>query len=430
MAEDSDLERTEPASTRKLEKAREDGDVPRSRELATCTLLLAGGAGLWMTGGNMMRQLNHMLAAGLTLDRGQIYDFDLLAARIAGNLGDLLLAFAPLAGILMLVALGSPLLIGGWLFSSKALVPNFGRLNPLSGITNLISKNSLVELGKAVAKSIVVGAIAYIVIARQFDAVIGLTTEPVAAGAAHVGHMMLVTFLSVVGGLVLIAAIDVPYQLWQYADKLKMTRQDVRQEAKESDGNPEIKAKIRAQQREMAKRRMMTEIPTADVVVTNPTHYAIALRYADGKMGAPRVVAKGADAVAARIREIAAEHHIPTLEAPPLARALYQHAELGDQIPEALYTAVAEVLAYVFQLRSFRKDGGVKPVLPTVLDVPPALDPHNPAFAAAKAAADAATIARANGGGIVPDAAAAVPPTTSAGLDASASVTISNRTTP
>ncbi len=399
MAEDSDLEKTEPASQRKLDQAREDGDVPRSRELATCTILLAGGAGLWITGGSMMRQLNHMLTAGLTLDRSQVYDFDLLTARIAGNLGDLLLAFAPLAGLLMLVALGSPLLIGGWLFSSKALAPNFARMNPLSGITNLISRNALVELGKAIGKATVVGLIAYLVISRQFDAVINLASEPLSTGAAHVGHMMLVTFLSIVGGLVLIAAIDVPYQLWHYADKLKMTRQDVRQEARESDGNPEIKAKIRAQQREMAKRRMMSEIPTADVVVTNPTHYAVALRYADGKMGAPRVIAKGADAVAARIREIAAEHNIPTLEAPPLARALFQHAELGDQIPEALYTAVAEVLAYVFQLRSFRKDGGLKPVLPTAFDVPPALDPHDPAFAAAKAAADAAKIARAGADG-------------------------------
>ena len=245
MAEDSDLEKTEPASQRKLDQAREDGDVPRSRELATCTILLAAGGGLWVTGDNMMRQLNHMLMAGLTLDRGQVYDFELLSARIAGNLGDLLLAFAPLAGLLVLVALASPLLIGGWLFSSKALMPNFGRMNPISGLTNLISKNALVELGKALGKAAVVGTIGYLVVSKQFDAVIGLSMEPLQNGAAHLGHMMLTTFIAIVGGLVLIAAIDVPYQLWHYADKLKMTRQDVRQEAKESDGNPEIKAKIR-----------------------------------------------------------------------------------------------------------------------------------------------------------------------------------------
>ena len=387
MAEESDLEKTEPASQQKLEKAREDGDVPRSRELGTCTLLLAAGAGLWVTGDSMVRNLNRMLVAGLALDRAQVYDFELLSARIAGNLGDLLLAFAPLAGILIMVALFTPMLIGGWLFSSKALMPNFGKLNPLTGIANLISKNSLVELGKAIGKALVVGSVSYLVISSQFNAVIGLGMEPLSTGASHLGHLLLTTFIAIVGGLILIAAIDVPYQLWHYADKLKMTRQEIRQEAKESDGNPEIKAKIRQMQREMAKRRMMSEIPTADVVVTNPTHYAVALRYADGKMGAPRVVAKGADAVAARIRAIAGEHNIPTLEAPPLARALYQHAELGDEIPEALYTAVAEVLAYVFQLRSFAKNGGQQPVLPEVLDVPPAMDPLNPA---AQIAADAA----------------------------------------
>lgn len=383
MAEGSDLEKTEPASERKLEQAREEGDVPRSRELATCTILLAAGGGLWITGGNMMRQLNHVMMSGLTLERAQIYDLDLLCAHIAGTLGDLLLAFSPLAGILMLVALASPILIGGWLFTAKSLVPNFTRLNPLSGLVNLISKNALVELVKAIGKALIVGVIAYLVIAKQFDAVINLGAEPVMSSVPHLGHMLLTTFLAIVGGLVLIAAIDVPYQLWNYANKLKMTRQDLRQEARESDGNPEIKAKIRAMQREMAKRRMMSEIPTADVVVTNPSHYAVALRYADGKMGAPRVVAKGADAMALKIREIAAEHNIPTLEAPPLARALFQHAELGDQIPEALYTAVAEVLAYVFQLRTFSKRGGERPVLPSEIDVPALLDPLNPAAVAA-----------------------------------------------
>lgn len=391
MAEDSDLEKTEPASERKLEKAREEGDVPRSRELATCTILLAAGGGLWATGDNMMRQLDHVLTSGLTLERAQVYDFQLLTARIGGTLGDLALAFAPLAGILMLVALASPILIGGWLFTAKSVMPNFTRMNPLSGLVRLVSKNALVELGKAVGKALIVGTIAYIVIAKQFDAMIGLSAVPLANGAAHLGHMMLMTFLAIVGGLILIAAIDVPFQLWSYANKLKMTRQDLRQEAKESDGNPEVKAKIRSMQREMAKRRMMSEIPTADVVVTNPTHYAVALRYADGKMGAPRVVAKGADAMALKIREIAAANNIPTLEAPPLARALFQHSELGDQIPEALYTAVAEVLAYVFQLRTFSQHGGNKPVLPEELDVPPLLDPLNPAAVAAAEAKAKAT---------------------------------------
>jgi flagellar biosynthetic protein FlhB len=250
----------------------------------------------------------------------------------------------------------------------------------------MFSTNSLVELGKAIGKTILVGVVAWFVVLAEMDDVLGLSAEPLESGIAHLGQILLFSFILIVGGLVLIAAIDVPYQLWHYANKLKMTREELRQESKESDGNPEIKAKIRQQQREMARRRMMSEIPSADVVVTNPTHYAVALKYSDGKMRAPKVVAKGTDVLAAKIREIATENNVPLLEAPPLARALYKHTELGDEIPEALYTAVAEVLAYVFQLRAYRTRGGARPNAPTELDVPPQLDPHNPASQAVSGA--------------------------------------------
>lgn len=388
MADDSDLERTEPASPRRLEQAREEGDVPRSRELATCTVLLAAGIGIWVFGGAMVRPLQRLLVAGLSFEREQAFDPALLLAGLGARLGDVLLAFAPLAVLLIVVAVGSPLLIGGWLFSTKALQPNFGKLNPLSGIKNMFSANAAMELVKAIGKTILIGAVAWMVINSQMDAVMGLGVESLKNGTAHLGHILLVSFLSIVGGLVFIALIDAPYQMWHYANKLKMTREELRQEAKESDGNPEIKAKIRQQQREMARRRMMSEIPNADVVVTNPTHYAVALKYADGKMRAPQVVAKGADEVAAKIREIARENNVPMLEAPPLARALFRHAELGDEIPEALYTAVAEVLAYVFQLRAFRQQGGAHPDAPTDLDVPAELDPLNPLAASGQANAN------------------------------------------
>jgi flagellar biosynthetic protein FlhB len=379
MAEGSALEKTDPASGRRLEQAREDGDVPRSRELATCTVLMAGGIGMWLFGDSMIRQLNGMLAKGLTLERAMAYDADMLLAHIATSIGELLIAFIPLAVLLMAVAAGSPLIIGGWLFSGKALQPNFARMNPLSGLGKMVSSTAAVELGKAIGKALLVGTVAWIVISHQIDAVLALGTEPLKSGTAHLASILLTSFISIVGALVLIALIDAPYQMWHYANKLKMTREQVRQESKESDGNPEIKAKIRQQQREMAKRRMMSEIPNADVVVTNPTHYAVALKYTDGKMGAPQVVAKGADEVAAKIREIARENNVPLLEAPPLARALFRHAELGDEIPQALYTAVAEVLAYVFQLRAYKKRGGKLPQAPSELDVPPQLDPLNPA---------------------------------------------------
>ena len=379
MAEESDLEKTEPASPRRLEQAREEGDVPRSRELATCTLLLGACGAFWFTGGHMIKQLNAMLAAGLSFDRDMAFDMNLLIARSSVHLVDLFIAFAPAALILMVVALASPMLIGGWLFSTKALQPNFGRMNPIKGIGNMFSVRALVELLKAIGKTVLVGWIAWMVVRYEIDAVMALSVEPLKSGTEHLGNLLLVSFVFIVSGLIIIAAIDAPYQVWQHAKKLMMSRQEVKQEMKESDGNPEIKAKIRQQQREMARRRMMSEVPTADVVVTNPTHYAVALKYSENGMRAPRVVAKGADEVAAKIREIAEENNVVMLEAPPLARALFRHAELGDEIPEALYIAVAEVLAYVFQLRAFSKHGGMRPEKPNDLDVPPQLDPLNPA---------------------------------------------------
>ncbi|MES2934950.1 MAG: flagellar biosynthesis protein FlhB [Pseudomonadota bacterium] len=398
MAEESDLEKTEPASPQRLEKAREEGDVPRSRELATVTVLLAAGGALWITGENLVRHLNAALRSGLGFDRDQAFDADLLLTRIAHDLMDVLLTFIPMGAVVMLVAIASPLLIGGWLFSANALMPKFGRMSPFKGLGNMVSTHSAVELGKAIAKTILVSAVAWMVIMHQKEAVLALGLESVKAGSAHMVHLLLTTFMAIVGGLVIIAAIDAPYQMWNYANKLKMTRQEVTQEAKESDGNPQIKAKIRAQQREMARRRMMSEVPTADVVVTNPTHYAVALKYAEGKMGAPTVVAKGADEVAAKIREIAQKNNVTIMEAPPLARALFRHTELGDQIPEALYTAVAEVLAYVFQLRVYRQKGGVRPDMPSDLVVPAQLDPLNPvALKAAALSASNNAASRSNG---------------------------------
>jgi flagellar biosynthetic protein FlhB len=378
MAEGSDQEKTEAASPRRLEKAREEGDIPRSRELATCTVLLGAGVGLWISGDAVVRAMNRMLSSGMGFNRAEVFDIDLLLVRLAKDLVDVLIAFAPLAGLLLLVALASPLLIGGWLFSGKALAPKFSRMNPMSGLTNMISAHAGVELIKAIAKAILVGVVSWMVISSQLDAMLALAVEPMKSSGAHLAHLLLTGFITIVCSLVLIALIDGPYQLWHYANKMKMTREEVRQENKESDGDPHMKARIRQTQREMARRRMMSEIPTADVVVTNPTHYAVALKYTEGKMGAPKVVAKGADAMAAKIREIAAEHKVPLLEAPPLARALYTHTDLGDQIPAALYTAVAEVLAYVFQLRAFNQRGGMRPQTPDDLDVPAELDPANP----------------------------------------------------
>ena len=379
MSDESDAEKTEPASQKKIDDARKEGDVPRSRELATFTVLMTAGVCLWTFGASLIRQLSTTLVSGLTLDREQIYNSDVLINRVTTDIGSVLIACLPLALAIMVVALASPLLIGGWLFTAKSFMPNFGKLNPIRGLGNMVSKNALVELFKALAKTLVVGVVAWFVVMSEKEAVLGLAVEPILAGSTHLAHLVAMSFLYMVGGLGLIAAIDGPYQMWHYADKLKMTRQELIQESKESDGNPQMKGKIRQMQREMSKRRMMADVPTADVVVTNPTHYAVALKYTDGQGGAPRVVAKGSDEVAAKIRELARENKVALLEAPALARALHKHTEIGDEIPEALYSAVAEVLAYVFQLRSYSKAGGNYPDRPTKLAVPPELDPHNPA---------------------------------------------------
>lgn len=377
MAEESDLEKTEQASPKRLEKAREEGDVPRSRELAACAVLFAAGLSLMMMQQPLNTALKQSLRSGLQFDRTVAFDPTVLLMRVSNTVFDLLVIFAPLAVVLLAVAVASPILVGGWVFSNKVFVPQFNRLNPLQGISNMFSKNAVVELIKSVGKAIIVAGVAYWVVSNDLKPILSLSNMPLEAGIGEVSDLMLSGFLTIVAALIFIAAIDVPYQLYHYAEKHKMTKEEIKQESKEAEGNPEIKGKIRQQQREMARRRMMSKIPTADVVITNPTHYAVAVKYQEEGMSAPIVVAKGADAVALKIREIAKENNIVTLESPKLARALYAHTELDQEIPEALYAAVAEVLAYVFQLRMFKQQGGFQPEVPKALPVPDALDPHS-----------------------------------------------------
>jgi len=375
--QDSDLEKTELPSQRKIDKAREDGQVARSRELSTFMGLVAGGAGLWMMGEVLGQGMLRLLHNGLTLDRELAFNIDLMLPRLHDLFMDILMTFVPFLGMLVLVALLSPMLMSGWLFSTKALQPKFGKLNPFSGIKRMFSAHSLIELVKALGKAILVGGIGAWVVWAERDEVLQLVSEPVASAIPHLNNMIWWSYAAIMAGMVLIVILDVPFQLYEHTKKLKMTKEEVRQEGKETEGDPQVKGRIRSMQREIARRRMMSEIPTADVVVTNPTHYSVALKYSEDKMRAPIVVAKGSHLLAARIKEIAKEHNVPILEAPPLARALHKHSELGSPIPEALYTAVAEVLAYVYQLRRYKKQGGVKPVKPGELPVPKELDPLN-----------------------------------------------------
>jgi flagellar biosynthetic protein FlhB len=382
-AEDSDLEKTEQPSQRRLDQAREEGQVARSRELSTFAVLMAGGAGLWLMGSSLSQSLIKLIREGLTLNADLIFSTEMLMPHLHSLALATLLAFLPFLLLLLAVATFSPLLLNGWLFTFKPLIPDFSKLNPVNGIGRMFSTHSLVELVKAIVKSVVVGGIGAWVIWHNRDNVLLLVSEPAIMAIPHLGNVMWTCFATIMGGMLIIVGVDVPYQLWEHSKKLKMTKQEVRQEAKETEGDPQVKAKIRSMQREMARRRMMAEIPTADVVVTNPTHFSVALKYSENGMRAPVVVAKGTHLMAAKIKEIAKANNVPILEAPPLARALYKHTDLGQSIPEALYTAVAEVLAYVYQLKRYKTAGGAYPQEPGDLPVPKELDPYttNPELA-------------------------------------------------
>jgi flagellar biosynthetic protein FlhB len=374
MAEDQHLEKTEAPSQRRLEKAREEGQVARSQELNTCAVLFGSGVLLYASASGLMREATQLLAGGLTLTRSQMLDTGQLLPQLFNQAWHALLALSPLlilvVGVVVLAQTG----VGGWVFTSKPFLPQFSRLDPMAGFGRMLSKHSLVELAKALLKTVLVAAVVAVAIWQESETLIALQSMSLPDGVASVGRLLGLTFIVGGASLILVAAIDVPFQIWSHHQRLRMTKEEVRQEMKETEGDPHIKARIRQQQREMARRRMMAAVPTADVVVTNPTHFAVALKYDSNAGRAPRVVAKGADAVAAKIRELAQTHRVPLLEAPPLARALFRHTELDDEIPAALYKAVAEVLAYVFQLRSYRPGAGSVPRPPRDLPVPAELD--------------------------------------------------------
>lgn len=375
MAEESDLEKTEPASERRLEKAYEEGQVVRSRELVTFVMLTTGAAALWTTGEMMGGHLSSAMRNGLHFERASAFDASHMMVQAGVVLLHALEALLPLLMMMLVAALVAPILLGGWLLSGKALLPKFSKLDPVAGIARMFSVESLAELVKTLIKSLLIGGIAWWVISGKLPVIMGLLSEPLHSALPHTLRLVAVSCALIVASLLLVAGIDVPYQLWSHARKLRMSREDLRQEQRESDGDPLLKAQIRRQQQQMSKRRMMAEVPKADIIVTNPTHYAVALKYADGEMRAPRVVAKGADLVALRIRALAQEHNIPILEAPPLTRALFSHTKLGQEIPLTLYAAVAEVLAWAYQLRRQYSEGGEVPRAPRDLPVPESLDP-------------------------------------------------------
>lgn len=375
MAEESDLERTEPASGRRLEQAREQGQVPRSREVGAFLILIVAAGSFWFMGPWIMHRVAAIFRRGLTVDVQLVREPHLMLVRFSDISLDALLAFAPFLLALVVAALVSPYFLGSWNFSLKALQPDLSRLDPLKGFSRLVSWSGLAELVKAVAKASLVGGVAVWVLWSERNDIVAIFGQPIEVGLTSAGHLINFSFLVVVAAMLLIVAVDVPFQLWQYHDKLKMSREEVRQEGKEMEGDPQVKGRIRQLQREAARKRMMGAVPTADVIVTNPTHFAVALAYKSG-MSAPKVVAKGRGDIALKIREIGAAHDVPMLETPPLARALYRHTDLDQEVPAALYAAVAEVLAYVYQLSNWRQVGGNYPRLPREILVPAELVPE------------------------------------------------------
>ncbi|MCK9990660.1 MAG: flagellar biosynthesis protein FlhB [Rugosibacter sp.] len=380
LAEDSDLERTEPASPRRLEKAREEGNVPHSRELMAFMVMAAGAGTFWVLGGWVAQGVASVLRRGLGFSREAAFNAGVMKDSTLSMAVDAFVYIGPLFLVVVAAIIATPFMLGGWVFSPKGFELDFTRIDPVKGVGRMFSWQSIAELVKALLKALLIGSVLYWVVMHEQDRLFALISQPIETGLVSFFQVLFFSFVALIGGLAVIAAMDVPFQLWQYHDRLKMTREELKQESRESEGDPQLKARIRSQQREMARGRMMSEVPKADVVVTNPTHFAVALKYDAKTMQAPVVVAKGMNLIAQRIRDIAGENHVPLLEAPPLARALHRHAEIGDPVPAALYSAVAEVMAWVYQMNAFAgQPNALPPVMPENIAVPETLDPGVPA---------------------------------------------------
>jgi len=352
MAEDSSQEKTELPTARRLEKAREDGDVARSKELSMAMIMIVTSALMIFMGGDIVMSLGHMMTDGLLLDRALIFDVQLLPVHLATILFEGFWAIVPILLVTLFITLLTPAFMGGWIFSTKAFMPKASKLSPIKGFGRMFGVKAIVELLKAVGKFLLVAGIGLFTLTWYSDGLLGLGKGSPEAAFMQAGEIMAWSVFFMCLSLVLIAAIDVPFQAYQHTKKLKMTLQEVKDEMKDVEGRPEVKAAIRQKQREMSMQRMIDAVPDADVVIVNPEHFAVALSYDQASEGAPKVVAKGVDHMSDRIREVAKENAIEIVRLPTLARAIYYTTELDQEIPEPLYLAVAQVLSYVFSLNN------------------------------------------------------------------------------
>lgn len=371
MAEQSETDdRTEEPTARRLQQAQERGQVPRSREFNTAIMLTVASVVLWIYGRHFVDGVARMMRHDFRLSRDEVFSQEALLRHFNEDIWEMVKLFGPFLLLMVLLALAAPIGVGGWNFSEEAMEPKFEKLNPWSGLKRMFAVHGLIELGKSLLKVLLISGVTWLLLRHYWGALLGLGAEPLASAIANasdiVGFSLLVLSLS----LGLVAAVDVPVQLWEYKRNLRMTRQEVKDEMKDTEGRPEVKSRIRQLQMEMATRRMMEAVPKADVIITNPSHYAVALKYEQGGAGAPRLVAKGVDLIAAQIRNVANSAGVPLLSAPALARALYHSTNLDREIPAGLYLAVAQVLAYVYQLKAARQFGGETPPPPSDLAVP------------------------------------------------------------
>lgn len=356
MAEQTGQERTEDATPRRLQQAKEKGQIPNSRELNTVLMLMLAGGAMWFLGPYFGSEMMSLIKSSLHLTREQIFDPVAMPRLFENAILDALKILTPFFVIMVMAAIAGPISLGGGLnFSSKAIAFKWDKLDPVQGMKRIFAWRGLVELLKAFFKFLIIGLIAVIFLYSQTDDYLRLSEEPVKQGVVHLSRLLVIAFLVIASTMILIASLDVPFQLWDYRQQLKMTFQEVRDENKDTEGNPEVRGRVRKMQRDIAQQRMMAEVPKADVIVTNPEHFSVALKYDQNSMAAPLVIAKGVDHVAFQIRTIASEHNVPIVTAPPLARALHYTTEIDHPIPQSLYLAVAQVLAYVFQLK--RKPG-------------------------------------------------------------------------
>ncbi|WFE68989.1 flagellar biosynthesis protein FlhB [Thiomicrospira sp. R3] len=356
MAESEDgQEKSEEPSEKKLREAREKGDIARSKELTTFLMVISAALFLYFFGSQMIASFETIMVGGLSLDRDHAYDAKKMLDNMLALVVTSIMMLLPFLLLMLFVAIVGSSLLGGFNFSTEALAPKFNKLNPLSGLKRMVSMQALMELLKALGKFGLVLAVAIAFLWYSLGEVMSIGSQSLHAALAHAAKIIVEAFILVSLALIIIAVIDVPFQVIQHTNKLKMTKQEVKEEYKQQEGNPEVKARIRQIQREMSQRRMMQRVPDADVVITNPTHYSVALKYAPDSMDAPIVLALGVDFMAAQIRTAALENQIPIVQAPQLARALYYNSEPEQPIPHALFKAVAAVLAYVFGLKENKK---------------------------------------------------------------------------